>query len=200
MLGKGLALRLSQVLRRAPLAPADLGQEDIGQAQQLGRLADLDQAARIALAVDMLMVLGHRAQPVVVVNTSSAQARDRRVGVGTQFVALFGAEPAEDGKAPLQIQAGQVHRQRRHHGGALRLGRPLQAVGQQPHQGRRVDGVGQAVQAQVVRLLPQHQEERHVGLLRHQGLQVVAEILTGAAKLLGRHRLAGQGVQAPVAA
>lgn len=82
VVGEELPRRLQDGQRRALGARADLGHEDVGHAQRLGHLAGLVQAARVAAATGVLVVLEHGLQPVGVVHAGGAQPVHRGLRVG----------------------------------------------------------------------------------------------------------------------
>jgi len=96
------------------MAPADLGGVVVGHPDQPRRAADLvlAQAARIAAAVQVLVVLVHGVQPDRVGDAALAQQLHALVGVAAQLGADFRDEvQAAVGQLGVHAHGGDVHGQ-----------------------------------------------------------------------------------------
>mmetsp|Transcript_37506 Transcript_37506/g.87309 ORF Transcript_37506/g.87309 Transcript_37506/m.87309 type:complete len:318 (+) Transcript_37506:4562-5515(+) len=141
--------RLGGLRRRHALAATaarQLGEEDIGQPQQLGRFAGLGQTLRIASATGLLVMLGHGGQPFGISQAGVAQPGHGLIRVAVDGRTLRRQQlAAPRGQAPLQVDDGEVHRQRRADQAALALRRPGQAAREHGRDCRRVLQVCQAI-------------------------------------------------------
>jgi len=119
--GEGVALlrleelpgRLVRQQRLARRAAAELGGVGVCPLQQLGQLADVAGAARVAAAVGLLVVRAHGGQPVGVAHAGALQQFGTELRVVVQGLPLQRRGRADlRGQLILQLHHRQVHRQR----------------------------------------------------------------------------------------